>query len=164
MKSPASKRLAALVTFLVILLLDQGTKHWASQTLAGAPAQKYLGILTLSYAQNHGAWGSLGATWSPLLRGSLFVVFPALVLLILVVHIFRQSDPPWLEALGAAFLLAGGVGNLIDRVRFQYVVDFLYVGYGPVGTNIFNIADMVVLIGLGCLLWVSWQQRDKPEP
>ena len=43
-------------------------------------------------------------------------------------------------------------GNLMDRFRLGYVQDFLYIGYGPIGTNIFNIADAVVMAGLGILL------------
>lgn len=154
-------RKKALTIFFAILLLDQASKHWANSSLAGAPPQKHLGILTLTYAQNSGAWGSLGANWPTTIRTFALIVIPAIVLIALAVHIFRQQELIKWEAYGCAFLVSGGLGNLIDRVRFRYVIDFLYLGYGPIGTNIFNIADMAVLVGAGLLIFGSWNNKKE---
>lgn len=157
------KRWASLFVFLLVLALDQVSKFWAVETLKGQPAQEYLSLFTLTYAQNSGAWGSLGANWSPGLRSAFLIAMPAVILLLLAVYVFRQPKLELIEGVGCAFLLAGGIGNLIDRVRFQYVIDFLYIGYGRIGTNIFNIADMAVLVGVGSLLWISWQQGQAEK-
>jgi signal peptidase II len=64
-------------------------------------------------------------------------------------------------------IIGGGIGNLIDRARFQYVVDFLYMGIGKIGTNIFNIADFVIVIGFVMMLWQwfrTWrEQKSRPS-
>ena len=68
--------------------------------------------------------------------------------------------------MGYVGIISGGVGNLIDRFRLDHVVDFLYLGYGPVGTNIFNIADMGILFGFILVLFRSWalsKSEDEAE-
>jgi signal peptidase II len=62
-------------------------------------------------------------------------------------------------------LLAGGVGNLIDRINQNgHVTDFLNVGIGPVRTGIFNVADMAIMAGAGLLFWLSFRQEQAREP
>ncbi|MBS2037758.1 signal peptidase II [bacterium] len=134
------------------LAVDQASKIWAASQLANQPAQTYFAVLTLTFSRNYGGWGSLGANWSPLLRGAFFLVLPSLFLLGLVIHTVTSPKVNRVELAGTALLVAGGAGNLIDRARFGFVQDFLYLGYGPIGTNIFNVADMAILAGIGCLL------------
>ena len=59
-------------------------------------------------------------------------------------------------------MLAGGVGNLVDRVREGYVVDFLNMGIGPVRTGIFNVADVCIVVGMALLAWATYRQARKP--
>jgi signal peptidase II len=57
------------------------------------------------------------------------------------------------QTVGAALICSGGIGNLIDRLTHGgYVTDFLNVGIGPLRTGIFNVADFVLLVGLGIIV------------
>jgi signal peptidase II len=144
--------------FAILLLADQISKFWAIESLAGAPARHYLGgVFTLTYAENTGGWGSLGASWSPLVRRITLIIAPAAVLFGLGIYLVKTEKFDWWRAVGYIGIVSGGVGNLIDRFRLDHVVDFLYIGYGPVGTNIFNIADMGILFGFILVLFRSWK-------
>ncbi|MFA7483613.1 MAG: signal peptidase II [Vulcanimicrobiota bacterium] len=155
--STAQRTLLLGGLFTVLLLADQVTKLWAIETMAGAPPRHYLGgIFTLTYAENTGGWGSLGANWSPLARRITLIIAPAIVLVGLGVYLVRTEKFDWIRSLGYVGIISGGVGNLIDRFRLEHVVDFLYMGYGPIGTNIFNIADMGILFGFILVLYRSW--------
>lgn len=148
-----SRRLALMVPVVLLLLgTDQWSKRWAVENLQGQPPQTHFAILTLVYAENMGAWGSLGAGWGPFARWLVLGILPAAVLCGLVVYTLREKELGSAEVIACALVVAGGVGNLMDRFRLGFVQDFLYLGYGPIGTNIFNIADAVVMAGLGILL------------
>jgi signal peptidase II len=65
-----------------------------------------------------------------------------------------------LQTVAIALICGGGIGNLIDRVRFDgLVTDFLNVGAGPLRTGIFNVADMALMLGL--LLFFVRRERDE---
>ena len=155
--STANRALVLGGLFTVLLVADQLSKIWAIETMAGSPPRHYLGgILTLTYAENTGGWGSLGANWSPLVRRYTLIVAPAFVLLGLGVYLVKTEEFDWWRSVGYVGIISGGVGNLIDRFRLDHVVDFLYMGYGPIGTNIFNIADMGILFGFILVIYRSW--------
>ena len=66
-----------------------------------------------------------------------------------------------LQQLAIVLLLAGGIGNLIDRTfHGGLVIDFLNVGIGPLRTGIFNVADMAIMAGFGLLILYSVGFRD----
>ncbi|MFN8612526.1 MAG: signal peptidase II [Vulcanimicrobiota bacterium] len=159
--SKTRRLLFVLLLSGLTLALDQASKVWAASHLANQPPHTYWAVLTLTYSRNFGGWGSLGAQWNPWLRGAFFLVLPGLFLFGLVVHTLTGSKVNRLELAGAALLVAGGAGNLIDRARFGFVQDFLYLGYGPIGTNIFNVADMAILAGIGCLLIGPYRKESK---
>lgn len=162
MELSKSRRLAAvLLLALFTLAIDQASKVWATQHLANQPPHTYLAVLTLTYTQNFGGWGSLGAHWNDWARNCVFLILPTFFLIGLVVHTVNNRVVNRWELAGAALLLAGGGSNLLDRARLGFVQDFLYLGYGPIGTNIFNIADMAILAGIGLLLAGPYLQR-KP--
>lgn len=71
----------------------------------------------------------------------------------------RSADPDWSTVLGTALLLGGAVGNLIDRLRFGYVTDFVTIGRWPT----FNVADAAITIGTGILLMTSLF-KSPPTP
>lgn len=147
---------------LTVLLVDQLSKAWAVAHLAGRPAQTYLGVLTLTYAENLGAWGSLGAGWSPGLRFLALTAFPMVLLVGVGLHILRDRQATHSDIVALALVIGGGAGNLIDRLQLGHVRDFLYLGYGPIGTNIFNIADSMVMLALPMLLFARRPETHSP--
>lgn len=158
-QAPSPGRILGLIAVTLVLLgVDQASKAWATSHLLGHPPTTYFGVLQLTYAENHGGWGSLGAQWNDTARNFALQYFPGLLLIGMAAYALAYSMP-WQKAYGIAILVSGGLGNLIDRVRFDHVIDFLYLGYGRLGTNIFNIADMAILTGVGLLLYSSWHEE-----
>lgn len=140
-------------TFLALTLLfltvgcDRVTKHLATTHLADKPAFSYLGdTLRLEYAENTGAFLSLGSRLPESIRFGLFTVGVAAALIaILVVALIRRWQG--FSLAGVVLLFGGGFSNLIDRVIHGSVVDFASIGIGSLRTGIFNIADVAIMLG-----------------
>jgi signal peptidase II len=132
---------------------DRVTKHLALTTLAGHPDHSYLAdTVRLQYHENPGAFLSVGASWSPELRAVVFQIGNGLFLLALAIGASRRR---WsrVESAGLVLFMAGALSNLIDRIAVGSVIDFLNVGVGLLRTGIFNLADVAIMAGAGCLFW-----------
>jgi signal peptidase II len=127
---------------------DRVTKHYAAATLARIPAQSYLAdTFRLEYAENTGAFLSLGATLPESVRKTVIMSATSLVL---VGTIFMAIRLRWSAAplLGLALIFSGGLSNFSDRLLHGHVIDFMNVGFGPLRTGIFNFADMAIMLGV----------------
>jgi signal peptidase II len=128
---------------------DQVTKHVARALLEGTPGRSYLAdTVRFEYVENAGAFLSLGATWSPVVRTALLTMATGAMLLILLTVAFRSRLRSW-SSFGLTLFIAGGASNWLDRATTGSVVDFMNVGVGPVRTGIFNTADVAILCGAG---------------
>lgn len=155
------KRRIFLLIVPVLLVLDWVTKRWALDALAsGGPREWLGGLMPLTLAFNKGAaFGlSLGedSRW--------FFVPVTFVALGLIGTLYRQAEEDDVLRLSAlAFIVAGALGNLWDRVRWDRgVVDFL----GPVDLGfwdfpIFNVADVAISVGAVFLAISFWQEERK---
>ncbi|MEZ4639561.1 MAG: signal peptidase II [Caldilineaceae bacterium] len=153
-----------LIVMLVSVGCDQATKSVAQNTLAGSEPFIFLnGMVRLQYAENPGAFLSLGAGLPNDVQHWIFVVLVALILVGVFVFMLRSSMQMHVLALvGLALFVGGGLGNLIDRLMNDgRVVDFMNVGIGPVRTGIFNVADMALMAGIGLLAF--FELREKKE-
>jgi len=143
---------------------DQVSKHYATVHLMGAGRHSFLGdALRLEYAENTGAFLGLGAALPRWARTALFSVCTGIMLAACVLAALRRRWPP-LRLLGLALVFAGGVSNLVDRVKHGSVVDFLNVGFGALRTGIFNVADMAIMLGLALVLLGAWSRGRAAEP
>jgi signal peptidase II len=133
---------------------DQVTKTAAIVHLKGEiPRIYWSGILRLEYAENPGGFLSLGATWPPLARTLVLSGFNGILMAAVAAAMLFKWRMPAGHFWGCALLFAGGMGNLIDRLRFDgLVVDFLNLGVGPLRTGIFNVADVAITLGAIVLL------------
>ena len=166
LKSVQSRRLliAALLT-LVTLVLDQVTKQMARTSLSAFAETKVIGnFFRLQLAENTGAFLSLGSTMSDHTR---FVIFTVLVILFLIwatYMLVRKVATANLAFLfGWTFLIAGGIGNVIDRIAKNSVTDFLIMGVGPLQTGVFNIADIAISGGILIVLFLA-REGVVPSP
>ena len=128
---------------------DQVTKSVAMTHLKGRAPQAFCGgILRLEYAENPGAFLSIGAQLPPLARLIVFSVFNGLLMIaVATTLVLRWNMSAW-HFVACTLLLSGGIGNLIDRMRFGgLVIDFLNLGVGPLRTGIFNVADVAIMLG-----------------
>ncbi|MBL7664847.1 MAG: signal peptidase II [Bacteriovoracaceae bacterium] len=141
-----------VIPLALVLIFDQVTKIWAKNFLIINGNKIFLGgLFRLIYAENRGAWGSLGSSFSPEWRFILLIIVPILALLGFAWFVISNRKMKDIETLSYSLILGGGFGNLIDRIRYDYVVDFMYIGYQNIGTNIFNVADVSIMIGVGFL-------------
>lgn len=153
-----TKRLMLVgAVLLVVLFFDHLTKWLAVQYLhnTGASYEYFSGLFRLVYAENRGAFLSLGATLPDstrvLLLTGINVLILSAVLIFLAVRRYLPSTVVWAMAL----LLSGGIGNILDRIfREGVVVDFMVIdlnrsiGPLPLRTGVFNIADLAIVGGL----------------
>ena len=133
-----------LVICFLLVLADQVSKHLVVQNLRGGPVTLVPGLLEFRYIENTGAaWGVFQGASGPL------VIFSALMLGILL--IFRQSllEDTLLHRVILGCMLGGIVGNMIDRIRLAYVVDFIYFHWKDHYFPAFNVADSAICIGVG---------------
>lgn len=162
-----------LLRKLVILCLvagasagcDQATKVVAHRLLADRPAVELLGgSVVFVYAENPGAFLSLGAGLSDQSRRWIFGILALAGLAALAVHTVVRRSTSRTQLLAIAAVLGGGVGNIIDRFAQGTVRDFMNVGVGSLRTGIFNVADMTIMAGIGILVWDAWKHRGAGVP
>ncbi|NOV29409.1 signal peptidase II [Methylomonas sp. ZR1] len=142
----------ALLVFIVLVSCvgcDQATKSIAQSFLSETEVWSFWGdTVRLQLAHNHGAFLGLGSSLPDTLRDGLFSGGVALALLALLGYILLAKSTSPSSILAYTLLLAGGLGNLIDRLMYGgYVVDFINMGIGPIRTGVFNVADVVVVAG-----------------
>lgn len=141
-----------LVT-LAVLLLDQLSKAWAVAALAPGEIQPLLpGLLQLQRVANSGAAFSLLSG-----NATLLGVVSALVSLVVAGWLWRRPPRGRWPTLGLALVLAGALGNGIDRWRLGSVIDFLELV--PIHFPIFNLADVAINVAVLCFLIDLWPQR-----
>lgn len=161
MSSMVRRLIFILTVCAPVLLFDWWTKVLAIDHLKNGLPKYYLGgVIRLLYAENTGAWGSMGSNWSPTLRMLFLIVLPLLVLIGMLIYSIFNRDIPKLDLWSYCFIVSGGLGNLIDRIRFGYVVDMLWMGfdYPYAHTNVFNIADVAIMTGFGLLLLTQYRE------
>lgn len=135
-----------LYTLLVLLLIfiDQSTKIWAVSALKGAQAIDFIPkILEFLYVENRGiAFGMLKGK-------SMFIIPLTLVILLVCIYfvIFYFKRRKHLAVTGLVMILAGAIGNLVDKIRLGYVVDFIHTTF--VEFPVFNMADIFICTGAG---------------
>jgi signal peptidase II len=178
-----------LVVFSLGLVVDLWSKEWSFRTVAGAPVDLRPGtlienpnyrlpwhegvraippdLLDFHLVLNQGAVFGIGQQ-----RRGVFIALTAVAIVVgLAVFAFWTDRRAWVSHLAIGLILAGGVGNLYDRVTFGAVRDFLHLfprRHLPFGFNwpggsreifpwVFNVADMLLLLGMALLLIQAWR-------
>ncbi|MFP4476571.1 MAG: signal peptidase II [Desulfatibacillaceae bacterium] len=147
---PKLVRLAAIVVPLVVA--DQLTKAWILASLRLYDGFAVIpGFFNIIHVRNTGGAFSVFSDSHQTLRVAIFVGGATLALL-LVLYLYKQTPlaARWFAA-SLALVMAGAVGNLIDRLRFGNVVDFLDFHVGSWHWPAFNVADMCITVGVAIL-------------
>jgi signal peptidase II len=155
-------RLMLVISLLLCCVgCDQVTKSFARENLAPGVVTSYAhDMFRLVYSENPGAFLSLGASLPELARVIVFQVLVGALVFGLFFAAWRWRGLSKPQVVAFALLCASGLGNLIDRLLYDgRVTDFLNLGIGPLRTGIFNVADVVGVVG-AVLLFV---QSAKPE-
>lgn len=154
-------KLAYLISSGAVFMIDQVTKAWAIRNLRfGGDRAIIPNFLNLAYAQNTGVAFSFLDDHGDIGRWGLSAV--AGIAAILVLYYFWRVPDTHDRLLGAlALLLAGIVGNVTDRARLGFVVDFIDVQIGGWHYPTFNVADAAICIGAGLLIIDLFFSKQK---
>jgi signal peptidase II len=113
----------------------------------------------LVYAENTGAFLSLGSDMNDTLRYWVLAVVPVLVLLYIFFHVLTAKNLHVVQQAAFGFILGGGLSNIYDRIMEGRVVDFMNMGFGTLRTGIFNVADMSIMLGLFLMIPFLFQKQ-----
>jgi signal peptidase II len=152
---------AYLMVSLAVLFLDQWTKGVITRTLDVHQSRSLIAdVFDLTYVRNTGAAFGLFASVDSSIKAILLNSVAVVVFLVVSAYALRSSHRSVRLQVGLALILGGAVGNLLDRVRFGYVVDFLDFAVSGHHWPAFNIADSAICIGVGLLFLDMLQQED----
>lgn len=132
-----------LVAIFVLIMVDQYTKYLAVINLKNNPAYELIdGVLELRYLENR------GAAFGMLQDKIALFVFSTSIMLLIVFYVLiklpmKKKFGMWQIALCS--ICAGGIGNMIDRIRYDYVIDYIY--FKIIDFPIFNFADICITVG-----------------
>lgn len=148
-----------IVGIIALVILDQYTKSLAVVYLKDKPAYNIInGVLELNYLENK------GAAFGMLQNQKAFFIFVAFVILGVIGYVlYKMPDDKKYRVLHLllSLIAAGAIGNMIDRIRLDYVVDFIY--FVLINFPIFNVADMYVslsTVALVFLLLFRYKEND----
>lgn len=148
------------VLALLIIVADQATKQWAMDTLGPIPGQRVITLgaewLRLVYGQNTGVAFGLFRNLSQLFTVT-SILITAGAIYAYAAHLPNHSR--WVQA-AMGLIVGGAIGNITDRLRLGFVVDFISVGWWPV----FNVADSAVTVGVTMLAGYLILIGDEPQP
>jgi len=157
-------RLVFLLTILAVLVLDQGSKFAiTSQMALGQSVPVAPGLLHLTLVHNTGmAFGILSGHDIPF-KTAVVTLLSLAALAAVGIYALRTPSHHTLTRWGLAFVLGGAAGNIIDRVRLGYVVDFIDVFYRGSHWPAFNLADTAICVGVGLLLLDTILQSEPDK-
>ena len=159
---PKSNALPWLWLSAILIGLDQATKWLA---VASLPYQVQVGFIpglwnwhlthntgaAFSFLANAGGW-----------QHGFFIALATLISVVLAVALRRVAREDWRNAFPFALIIAGALGNLIDRLRLGYVVDFVEWFVGDFYWPVFNLADSCIVVGAVLMVVYSLTQREAP--
>lgn len=114
--------------------------------------------LTLMRVENTGAFLSLGDSLPIYLKSIILVLFPVFALGFGLVFILKKNNIPMISLLAFSFVIGGGIGNILDRIRYGSVTDFLHLDLIIFQTGIFNMADVSIMTGLLIILFTAFRR------
>jgi signal peptidase II len=155
-------RLAYALVSVFIVAADQATKWWVRRTLDLHEYREIVsGLLSLSHVRNRGAAFGILADAALPYQAAFFVTLSLVALGAIVLYSRRLPATALLPQAALALILGGALGNLIDRVTFGYVTDFVHVYWKHYEWPDFNVADSAISTGV-CLLLLDMLRSPAP--
>ena len=152
-----------LITAFAIILLDQITKYYIiSYMSVGDSSPVIPGFFNIAHVRNPGAAFGIFSR-SPEIFRTVFLITVTTAALILILYYVRMNrERDTLMNLALSLIFGGAIGNLIDRIRFGEVIDFLDFYVGPHHWPAYNVADSAISTGAVLLLvTLIWKRRGK---
>lgn len=160
-KNKSTRMIICILEIIALVILDQVAKVWAVVRLENKPSIIIIdGAFELYYLPN----GNTGAAFGMLQGHQWLFMFIAIIIslaLLFIIYCMPLNKRYNLIIITMTFIIAGGIGNMIDRIRLNYVIDFIY--FSLINFPIFNVADMYVSVGttiLVILLLFYYKEAD----
>ncbi len=154
------KKMAVISSAICIIavILDQWTKSIAVSKLAGGSAYVLIDkVLEFYFIVN------TGSSWGMLAGQKLLILCISVVIIVLCIYIMFKcpEDTKYIPLnISLAMIIAGGIGNGIDRIRFSYVIDFIY--FKAIDFPVFNVADIFVTCGAFIFIFlILFKYKEK---
>ena len=151
-------QLITTIIAVILIAVDRITKNWAAQALASGDIAVIDKVLYFRYTENTGVAFSMFSDNRWVLVG-----ITSVMLIVALAFFLSGKIKDKLELFALSLIIAGGVGNLLDRLSLGYVIDFIDVRI--INFAIFNVADMCITIGaiLVCIAAFAAEKREKRE-
>lgn len=153
------------MTIIIVILLDQITKRWIVDNLAIGETRRIIPALSplfqITHSRNNGAaFGFLPQA------GDLFLIIAVVVVIGMIVFYPRIPDHARITRIATGLICGGALGNALDRLTYGHVIDFIHYQIPGVVSNVSNLADHAIVIGVILVFIDSWlSERNKPvEP
>ncbi len=164
MRKTAIRLIVVIAVLVCTIGSDQATKL-AAQSLKGRGTVPVIGnVFVLVYAENRGAFLSLGAGMSDALRPILLYFLPAAAVIAALAYlVWKLSSISFRTTVALAMFIGGGIGNLIDRFLHDgYVVDFMNFGIGSLRlTGVLNLADLFLTAGVILFVLTTGKKAEE---
>jgi signal peptidase II len=148
---------------VAVLFFDQWSKGWITRHFDVHQSFTVIeGLFDVTYVRNAGAAFGLFASVDSSLKAIFLNTVALIAFGVVTIYAFRSSVRSVRLQIGLALILGGAVGNLLDRVRFGFVVDFLDFSLGGHHWPAFNVADSAICTGVALLAW-DMLTRDHGE-
>ena len=147
---------------IAVIVLDQITKAVITEKLFMYGSHKVIdGFFNLVYVMNPGAAFGFLAGAPEIFRYLFFISITVLAILLIIYYILKSKSQDVLIVISLTLIFGGAVGNLIDRIRFGAVVDFLDFYIGTWHWPAFNVADSAISVGAVLMIWEMLVSRKK---
>lgn len=154
--------LVFFITAGVVLLVDLATKSAVMSAFSLHESMPVIpGFFDLTYIRNPGAAFGFLAKASPAFRSFFFSGVAVAAILFILYFLFREKKASLTLTLSLGLIIGGATGNLLDRIRFGEVVDFLYFSIGGYHWPAFNAADSAISVGACLLLYGMFQRKER---
>jgi signal peptidase II len=148
---------------IITIIADQASKFWIRANVELGSENPIIGdYFTLHNVYNEGAFLGMGSDMNPTLKLIFLLILPVIVLALALRYLLTNKELDQWTIVGLSFVIGGGIGNIYDRFMEGKVTDFWHIDFGGVfQTGIFNVADVAVMIGMGCILVSAILNRKK---
>jgi signal peptidase II len=159
-------RIAKIIIGLVLVIsnvsCDQITKNSVRKNIDSSERIEVVNDnFILTKVENTGVALGFGADFHPNVKLIIFQLLPIVVLLYMFFYLMKKEEISAFNFIAITFIIGGGIGNIMDRMLFNSVTDFMYLEIGPFHTGIFNMADVSVTIGAIGIIVNSFKVKTK---
>lgn len=142
------------IVIVIVLICDQATKAVILSSMpVGESVPVIPGFFNIAHVRNPGAAFGFLAEAAPAFRYAFFVSISIIAVLLILYYVKNTEEQDRFVTLALSLILAGALGNLIDRLRFGEVIDFLDMYIGRHHWPAFNVADSSITVGAVLLIW-----------